>query len=205
VNLFRQMMEKPWLEERGDVVSLHGGRMFPMPQAKLGLRVFLVVVMVVFSLMVAAYTERMVFSDWHSVPIPWLLWLNTGVLILSSVAMHWALVSARWGRTEGVSLGMAAGGVCAFAFLVGQLLAWRDLTAAGHYATLDPANAFFYLLTALHGIHLIGGLVAWGKTAVRIRRGEDAVQVRLSVELCAVYWHFLLLIWLVLFALLLVT
>ena len=205
MNLFRQLMEKPWLEEGSAVVNLHDGRTFPMPQAKLGLRVFLGVAMVLFSLMVAAYTERMVFSDWHSVPIPWLLWLNTGILISSSVAMHWALVSARWGRTESVGLGMAAGGVFAFAFLAGQLLAWRDLAEAGYYASLDPANAFFYLLTAAHGIHLIGGLVAWGKTVARIKRGEDAVRVRLSVELCTIYWHFLLLIWLVLFALLLVT
>ncbi len=68
-----------------------------------------------------------------------------------------------------------------------------------------PANAFYYLITALHGVHLLGGLVAWGWTGNRVRRGFEANQVSLSVELCAVYWHFLLLVWLVLFGLLLLT
>ena len=120
-------MEKPWLNERGAVVELRDGRAFALPMEKLGLRVFLAVVMVVFSLMVAAYTERMVFSDWHSLPLPWLLWLNTVILVFSSVAMHWAGVSARRGRIDGLRVGLLAGGILAFAFLAGQLLAWRVL------------------------------------------------------------------------------
>ncbi len=205
MNIFRQLTEKPWLTERSAVVALHDGRAFALATPKLGLRVFLVVVMVVFSLMVAAYTERKVFSDWHSVPIPPLLWLNTVILILSSAAMQWALVSARWGRMEGLRLGLIAGGVMAFAFLAGQLLAWRELVASGYYVASDPANAFFYMLTAVHGVHLFGGLVAWARTMAKVRRGQGPIQVRMSVELCTLYWHFLLLIWLVLFVLLLLT
>ena len=89
MNIFRQLTEKPWLTERSDVVALHDGRLFPLPTAKLGLRAFLAVVLVVFSLMFAAYAERKVFSDWHSLPIPSLLWLNTVILILSSAALQW--------------------------------------------------------------------------------------------------------------------
>ena len=69
----------------------------------------------------------------------------------------------------------------------------------------NPANGFFYLITGLHGLHLLGGLVAWGRTSDKVWRGFEPAQVRLSVELCAVYWHFLLVVWLVLFALLLLT
>ncbi len=205
MNIFRQLTEKPWLDGPDDVVGLHDGRSFALPIPKVGLRVFLAVAMVIFSLFVAAYTERMLYSDWRPVPLPWLLWPNTVILALSSVAMHWAVVNARRGRIDGVRYGLLAGGVLAFAFLAGQLLAWRELVAAEYFANKNIANAFFYVLTAVHAAHLIGGLVAWGRTTAKVRRGYKAVQLHLSVELCAVYWHFLLLIWLLLFTLLLLT
>jgi cytochrome c oxidase subunit 3 len=66
----------------------------------------------------------------------------------------------------------------------------------------NPANSFFYLITAVHGLHLMGGLVALGRTTAKVSRGAAMTQVCLSVELCAIYWHFLLLVWLVLLALL---
>lgn len=205
MNLFRQLMEKPWLTDEGAVVEIRSGRTFALPREKLGLRLFLAVVMVIFSLMVAAYIERKVFSDWHSVPLPWILWLNTVILVLSSLAMHRAWSHARRGEMGGVRSWLSAGGFFAIAFLVGQLLAWRELVATGHYAAVDPSNAFFYMLTAVHGVHLIGGLVAWGRTIAKVRRGYGVVLVRMSVELCTIYWHFLLLIWLVLFVLMLLT
>jgi cytochrome c oxidase subunit 3 len=70
----------------------------------------------------------------------------------------------------------------------------------------NPATAFFYLLTGVHGLHLLGGLFVWGKTIVRMAQGGvELIDLRLSVELCTVYWHYLLLVWLVLFTLLLAT
>ena len=101
---------------------------------------------------------------------------------------------------------MLAGGIFAVAFLAGQLLAWRQLQAAGYYAAGNPATAFFYLLTAVHGLHLLGGLFVWGRVVARTW-GRDATvgAARLSVELCTVYWHYLLVVWLVLFGLLLIT
>jgi cytochrome c oxidase subunit 3 len=205
VNLFQQLTEKPWLKGDGSVVVLHDGRAFPLPSAKLGLRVFLAVATVLFSLLVVAYADRMVAADWRPLSVPWLLWLNTALLILSSVALQWAWGGARWGQIDVVRVGLLAGGVFAFAFLAGQLVAWQRLAAAGYFAATNPAVAFFYLLTALHGLHLLGGLVAWGRTVVKLRRGFTVRQLRLSVELCTIYWHFLLLIWLVLFGLLLFT
>jgi len=72
-------------------------------------------------------------------------------------------------------------------------------------ASSNPANGFFYLLTGLHGVHLLGGLVAWVRTSAKVRAGEDNARINMSVGLCAVYWHFLLVVWLVLFGLLLLT
>jgi cytochrome c oxidase subunit 3 len=132
--------------------------------------------------------------------------LNTGLLILSSASMQWAREAAKRGQADRVRVALIAGGVLAWAFLAGQLLAWRQLNASGYFLASNPAVAFFYLLTAVHGLHLLGGLFVWGKTVVRMARpGVELVDLRLSVELCTVYWHYLLLVWLVLFAVLLST
>ncbi len=205
MNLFQQLTEKPWVTAQGTVVAFHAGRAFPLPTAKIGLRVFLAVVTVLFSLLVVAYGERMTAADWRPLPEPWLLWLNTGMLILSSVAFQWAWVSARRGRKDGVRIDLLAAGGFAFAFLVGQLVVWLQMAASGYFAATNPAVAFFYLITALHALHLLGGMAVWGRTTAKVWRGVEVDQVRLSVELCAVYWHFLLLVWLVLFGLLLFT
>ena len=205
MGLFHQLTDKPWLESRGVVDNRHSGGEFSLPTTTLGLRVFLTVVTVLFSLLVVSYFERMAAADWRALPDPWLLWLNTAVLILSSVALEWARISARRGQMDGVRNGLLAAGVCAFGFLIGQLLAWQQLAALGYFADTNPSIAFFYLLTALHGLHLLGGLVAWGRTTAKLWHGFGVAQVRLSVELCAVYWHFLLLVWLILFGLLLLT
>ena len=95
-------------------------------------------------------------------------------------------------------------GAC-FRVLVGQLLVWRQLGSLGYFVDSNPSNSFFYLITGLHGLHLLGGLVAWFRASVRLWRGAEVAKIRMSVELCAVYWHFLLLVWLVMFGLLLVT
>ncbi len=204
MSIFRALTEKPWLVE-GPVYQLHSGREFFLPRVVLGLRVFLAVVAVLFTLLVVAYADRMSLADWRPLPEPWLLWPNTALLILSSIAFQRACAAANRGQIEGVRSGLLAAGVLAFAFLAGQLLAWQHLAASGYFAATNPANAFFYLLTALHGLHLSGGLVAWARTSAKVRRGFEAAEVRLSVELCAVYWHFLLVIWLVVFGLLLFT
>jgi cytochrome c oxidase subunit 3 len=168
----------------------------------IGLGVFLTVVSSLFALFISAYFMRMQVADWVQLPAPKLLWFNTGALILSSVALQYAHVAARRGGIEGVRDGLIFGGLFALTFLAGQLLAWRQLNATGYFLAANPGNAFFYLFTGVHGLHLLGGLVALGMTAGKVWRGFEVNQVRLSVRLCAVYWHFLLALWLVLFSLL---
>jgi cytochrome c oxidase subunit 3 len=191
---------KPWLEE-GVIVDLREGTT-SLPPAKIGLGVFLAVVGSLFALFISAYSMRMNMVDWRALPVPRLLWFNTGVLVTSSIALQWAHMAARRNDLDGVIIGLCAGGASALVFLVGQLLAWRQLSLTGYFVTSNPANSFFYLITAVHGLHLMGGLVALGRTIAKVWRGAEMTQVRLSVELCAIYWHFLLLVWLVLLALL---
>ena len=197
----QRLMAKPWLEV-GAIGEVADTGASSLPAATIGLGVFLAVVSSLFALFISAYFMRMQVADWAELPSPKLLWFNTGVLILSSVALQYAQVAARRGRIVDVGDGLIAGGLFAFTFLVGQLFAWQQLNAAGYFLATNPANAFFYLLTGLHGLHLLGGLVALVLTIDKVWRGFALAQVRLSVKLCAIYWHYLLLLWLVLFTLL---
>jgi len=197
----QRLMAKPWLEE-GPIDDFPGTGAVTLPAAKLGLGVFLAVVGALFTLVISAYSMRQNLADWRALPVPKLLWFNTGVLVLSSIALQSAYLAARRDDLEGVVIGLLAGGVSAVVFLVGQLLAWRQLIVAGYFVASNPANSFFYLITAVHGLHLMGGLVALGRTTSKVWRGAKVAEVRLSVELCAIYWHFLLLVWLVVLGLL---
>lgn len=197
----QRLAAKPWLEE-GVAVDFRGERGSSVPPAKIGLGVFLAVVGSLFALLISAYSMRNAMVDWRELPLPKLLWINTGVLIISSAALQWSLLAARRSDDEAMLVGLLVGGASAVTFLAGQLVVWQQLNVAGYVVASNPANSFFYLITALHGLHLIGGLVALGRTSAKVWRGAPMVQVRLSVELCAIYWHFLLLVWLVLLGLL---
>jgi cytochrome c oxidase subunit 3 len=184
----------------------HGGTI-AVPPAKIGLWILLAVITSLFGLFISAYYMRMghAHGDWSAVALPQVLWLNTAMLILSSASMQAARAAVRRAQTDRVKIGLVAGGLFALAFLCGQLWAWRELNVSGYFLA-SPAVAFFYLLTAVHGAHLLGGLFVWGKTVVRMMpAGVEAIDVRSSVELCTIYWHYLLLVWLVLLAVLLST
>lgn len=197
----QRLMSKPWLEQ-GSVAAYPGTESGMMPTAKIGLGIFLAVVGCLFALFASAYFMRMELTDWRALPVPRLLWINTGVLVLSSVALHMAVVAARRDEIGTTRFALVTGGLTALAFLAGQLMAWRELSASGYFLNANPANSFFYLLTAMHGLHIVGGLVALGRTTARAWSGARRDQLRLSVELCAMYWHFLLFIWLALLVLL---
>jgi cytochrome c oxidase subunit III len=216
--LIQRLRAKPWTEQ-GVIPGSQDD--FTSSAPKVGLGVFLTMVTSLFALFTAAYLMRMghghgaELHDWHAISKPALLWLNTAVLIVASIFMERARKSAardNLARDPGsVRSGFTAGGILTLVFLAGQLWVWLELQASGQYSASMPAYAFFILLTGVHALHLVGGLAVWTKTATRVWRGleeADLIQlgkVRMSVQLCAAYWHYLLLVWLALFVLLLLT
>jgi cytochrome c oxidase subunit 3 len=168
-----------------------------------GLAVFLAVAGCLFSLLAAAFFMRGDAPDWQMPPIPGVLWVNTFLLAASSVALQLAVFAARRANAERVKTALLVGAVTAALFLIGQIWAWRELLELRFFASSNAANAFFYLLTGAHALHLVGGLVALARTTDKVR-GEGRVTRALttSVELCAIYWHFLLFVWLLMFAML---
>lgn len=200
----QRLAAKPWLEQGVIGADAPDAGVARSRTAMIGLGVFLAVAGSLFALFASAYTMRMhMGADWRPLPVPFLLWPNTAVLVASSLALHRAQLAARGGSMDRTRSALLVGGALALLFLAGQLLAWRQLDAAGYFVTTNPANSFFYLLTAVHGLHVLGGLVALTRATAKAWNHDDPDRVRLSVELCAIYWHFLLFVWLVLFALLL--
>lgn len=176
-----------------------------LPKPQFGLRVILAVMTMLFFLLFVVYVSRMQIADWHPMPDPAILLLNTGLLILSSVALQWAKISADRGGYAVARLGFFSGGILAWLFLAGQLIAWQQIRNSGYFLEGNPATSFFYLITLVHGLHLVGGLVAWLKTSIRVLWGASLAQVRMSFKLCAVYWHFMLVVWLIFYGLMLST
>jgi len=202
--LLRQSLNtQPWVSD--PAADAFSGASLDTNSKTVGLTTFLAVATSLFALFVSAYTIRMRVADWSPLAEPDLLWVNSAFLVLASVAYHWTRNQALAGRTNSLKPGLLAAGLLSTLFLAGQLAAWQQLQAAGYYASGNPANAFFYMLTAVHGLHMLGGLYVWARSMRRAWTGADADAVRLSIELCTIYWHFLLLVWVVLFGLLLTT
>ena len=118
----------------------------------------------------------------------------------ASVVMQLASNAAQAGSWDRARPLLWAGGGLALAFLGSQWWAWQALAAARVVLAGNPAASFFYLLTAMHALHLLGGLAAWAVTAQLAWERADAARVALRIALCARYWHFLLILWAVLFA-----
>jgi cytochrome c oxidase subunit 3 len=198
MSIVGRLSEKSWLTPGIEGYADPAG--YRPAAITVGLYVYFCVAVVIFTLLVGAYLMRMGLpipghggGDWRPMPKPPLLWVNTGVLMLGSVAWEGARRSGEGSKR----LFTVLGGLLGLAFLAGQLLLWRQYQQAGYYLAANPANAFFYVLTAVHGLHIAGGLYAWARVLHHM--------TALGVRLCAIYWHFLLLVWIFLAALLVMT
>ncbi|MBZ5702398.1 MAG: cytochrome c oxidase subunit 3 [Acidobacteriia bacterium] len=186
-----------------------GGGRGPQPGAAspsryyTGISIALAAIVMFFMALTSAYVIlKGVNSLWQQVTLPPILWVNTVVLFVSSLTIELArrrlarsdfsAFRALWKVTTGLGL----------LFLAGQLLAWRQLVAAGAYLSSNTASSFFYILTAAHALHLLGGIIALAYVAVHnFDRGEGVSRV-VAANVAAIYWHFMDGLWVYLLALL---
>ena len=173
----------------------------PEPGAvqSVGLWVFIGVASSLFGLFLSAYVMRLAEADASSIVMPWQLALSTACLIAGSMLMQRAAVQTRSGNDGRWPL--RAGGACALAFIAVQWWAWQVLLGQRVSLQGNPAGSFFYLLTAVHATHVMGGLAAWATALRAVTAGSAAARNESwRVVLCARYWHFLLLVWVLLWA-----
>ena len=176
-----------------------------LSHAQVFLYLLLAVVTILFLFLTNAYVFRMNFEDWQPLPVPSLLWVNTCSLIVASIGMGWATRGVNNNNQNSLKTGLLVGGLFALFFLTGQFWAWQQLIAYGYLVANNPANTFFYLITALHGLHISGGVVAWIVITKKSWKTDNVESHSAQVSLLATYWHYLLLIWVMMFGLFLST
>lgn len=156
----------------------------------------------VFLAFVAAFLmRRSDAADWISTPKPRILWLNTGLLLASSVFLERARREIKRGNRSAFNLLWSLATGLGVVFLLGQAVAWFDLKAAGLYIASNPSTSFFYMLTATHAAHVVGALAALIYVDVHALWFRLGPAKRTVVDLSAIFWHFLDGLWLGLMAL----
>ena len=171
--------------------------------ARFGLWLFLGTLTMMFIGFTSAYMVRRLAPDWIPLRPPGLLWANTAALLLSSGTLEGARRRLRGWNVAGVGPWLLATGALGVLFVAGQLTAWKVLVSRGYFVSSNPHNSFFYLLSGVHGVHLVGGLVWFVVVLAKARRlaytpGED------GLGMFATYWHFLTGLWVYLLFLLFV-
>jgi cytochrome c oxidase subunit 3 len=170
---------------------------------RFGLLMFLGTISMLFIGFTSAYILRRTSDDWRPLGAPPVLWANTVALLLSSAALQRARRRLRGWDLAGAQAAFLVTGLLGLLFVGGQVLGWRQLSARGVFLSSHPHSSFFYVLTGVHALHLLGGLAWFTALLVRFRRmavlpGED------GLRLFATYWHFLGGLWLYLLWLLFV-
>jgi cytochrome c oxidase subunit 3 len=142
----------------------------------------------------SAFILRRASADWQPLAPPRILWLNTAFLFLSSATLERSRRRLVGWDLAGAQIWLGLTGLLGVLFVAGQWLAWQALAASGVFLASNPHSSFFYVLTGVHVVHLLGGLVWFVAALRRIRRmgytpGED------GLRLFATYWHFLAVVW----------
>jgi cytochrome c oxidase subunit 3 len=167
---------------------------------------FIVSIVMLFAAFTSAYIVRQSDGNWLYYEYPNLLWINSLILILSSGTMHWALLSAKKDQQGNLKAAISLTTVLGLGFLVGQVMAWGELVRnkvffAGSAA--NPSGSFFYVLTGMHGFHLITGLIFLLIVFLLTFQNKVKPNKLNTIEMCATYWHFLDILWLYLLGFLL--
>lgn len=170
-----------------------------MNPKKFALWLFIVSVLMVFAALTSAYIVRQAEGNWVVFELPALFWVNTGIILISSVTMHWAYLAAKRDSLEMVKIATVITTILGIAFLVGQFMAWGDLVANSIHLVGNPSGSFVYILSGLHGLHIIGGLVFLLILLASTFKYKVHSKSLNQIEMCATYWHFLGGLWLYLF------
>lgn len=174
-----------------------------MQPKKFALWLFMVSSSMLFAAWTSAYIVRQGAGNWMVFDLPRLFWFNTGIILLSSVTMHWAYLSAKRDNLRALKAALFVTLGLGLIFLVGQFLAWGELVSNKVYFVGNPSGSFVYVLSGVHGLHIVSGIVFLLIVSVPAMRDKIHSKNKLSLELCTTYWHFLDGLWLYLFVFLL--
>lgn len=174
-----------------------------MNPKKFAMWLFIGSVVMLFASLTSAYIVRQAEGNWLFFELPGVLTVSTVIILLSSVTMQWAFWSARKDNLSLVKLLIAVTMFLGVSFLVLQFMGWKDLVNNQVYLVGNPSGSFLYVITGLHGLHIISALVFLLLVLIAAFRFRIHSKNLLQIEMCTTYWHFLGGLWLYLFVFLL--
>lgn len=185
-----------------------GAQRFSPKPYRLTLWILIAAIFMMFAALIATYIMLSSGEKWSPIAVPRLLWLSTGLIVTSSLTFEAARRSLKTGSDRGYVFWLLLTLLFGLGFLASQVFAWRQLVAQGVYLATNNHSSFFYLLTGVHALHLIGGILALDYLLLRTRRrrAEKSAELkrRAAIGVVSVYWHFMDGLWILLFLLLFV-
>jgi cytochrome c oxidase subunit 3 len=174
---------------------------------RIGTWVGLASILMMFTALSSAYIVRAASSsDWQPLAMPRILLLSTALILISSITLETARHKLKGAATKAYKPWLLLTMLLGLGFVASQLLAWRQLVQQGVYVASNPHSSFFYLLTAAHGVHLLGGLIALAYLSIRTRAPQEnqlaLTRTQAGADAVTLYWHFMDFLWIYLFVLL---
>ncbi|MTI33277.1 cytochrome c oxidase subunit 3 [Xanthovirga aplysinae] len=178
-------------------------RPLAMHPQKFAMWLFIVSVVMIFAALTSAYIVRQAEGNWLEFQLPGIFQITTILIVCSSLSLQWAFYSAKKDKLEGVKIGLGLTFVLGLGFLIGQFQAWSDLVQEEVFFVGNPSGSFLYVLTGLHGVHLISALIFLLVVLIFAFKNKVHSQKLVTIEMLATYWHFLGALWLYLYVFLL--
>tara|TARA_B100000965_G_C19340608_1_gene647229 strand:+ start:67 stop:744 length:678 start_codon:yes stop_codon:yes gene_type:complete len=205
--LFSTLTEKPWEEKQSIADNTHSGRTFDISNQMSAVIIIFGVSTTLFSLIFTGYLYSLPpEQDTTFILKANLVWINTLVLILVTFFFNKISSDLKKNITEKIKKNLIYVGGLSYLFLFLQLVLWYQLMKSGNFVSTNTYFSSFYFFTALHGIHLLGGLFFWGKVSSRIFKMDeiDYKNEEKNINALSLYWFFLFIVWFVFFAIMFV-
>ena len=170
-----------------------------MHPKKFAMWLFIISSVMLFAAFTSAFIVKQSGGDWLIYEIPSELWVTSSIIVISSITMQWAYFAAKKDQLQLVKLAITITVILGSAFLVGQFLSWTKLVDQGVFFVGNPAGSFIYVLTGMHGLHIVAGIIFLLIVLFRTFRYKVHSKNMLSIEMCTTFWHFLGGLWLYLF------
>ena len=205
--IFSTLSQKPWEAEQAAIDTEHTGQTFNLSNQMSAVIIIFGISSVLFSLIFTGYLYSLPpEQDTTLILRTNLLWINTLVLIFVTYFFYKIRKDFNKKITNKIKQNLIFVGALSYLFLVLQLLLWYQLMISGNYVSTNTYFSSFYFFTALHGIHLLGGLFFWGKVTSKIFKlqEKDYAKEEKNINVLSVYWLFLFIVWFVFFAIMFV-
>ncbi len=200
--LFGTLLDKPWDKEQATIDNAHEGKTFDLSVQKSAVLIIFGIATVLFSLVFTSYLYTLSPSqDTNYLLRPNLLWINTLILFLVTYFFNKVTNDLEKKNTSKIKRNLLIIGGLTYLFLFGQIIFWFQLLKSGNYVSTNSYFANFYVFTALHGLHLLGGLLFWGKVSSKVLKLEHnkILEQEKNISALSIYWTFLLIVWLLFF------